>query len=66
MIHIIRDQATPEQMQDMLDALGVYIKLAVDVELGILAGGGELHVDCEQTLLNKTLASKQANVWGAD
>jgi len=64
MIHIIRDQATPEQMQDMLEALGVYIKLAVDVELGILAGGGELHVDCEQTLLDK--GSEQVNVWVAD
>jgi len=64
MIHIIRDRATPEQMQDMLEALGVYIKLAIDVELGILAGGGELHVDCEQTLLEE--GSEQANVWGAD
>lgn len=64
MIYIIRDRATPEQMQDMLEVLGVYIKLAVDVELGILAGGGELHVDCEQTLLNAD--SEQANVWGAD
>ncbi|MEM9214854.1 MAG: DUF5674 family protein [Cyanobacteria bacterium P01_F01_bin.150] len=63
-IHIIRVPATPKQMRDMLDSLGVYIKLAVDVELGILAGGGELHVDCEQTLLDE--CSEQANVWGAD
>ena len=61
MIHIIRDRATPEQMRDMLE---VYIKLAVDVDLGILAGGGELHVDCEQTLLSE--GCEQANVWGAD
>jgi hypothetical protein len=40
MIHIIRQQATPKQMRDMLETLGSYIKLAVDVELGILAGGG--------------------------
>ncbi|NEQ98784.1 MAG: hypothetical protein F6K30_19030 [Cyanothece sp. SIO2G6] len=64
MIHIIRARATPEQMKDMLKALEIYVKLAVDVELGILAGGGELHVDCEQTLLNED--SKQPNVWGAD
>lgn len=64
MIHIIRDRATPEQMQDMLEALELYIKLAVDVDLGILAGGGELHVDCEQMLLIE--GSEQANVWGAD
>lgn len=64
MIHIIRQQVTPEQMRDMLETLGSYIKIAVDVELGILAGGGELHVDCEQTLL--MLDSQQANIWGAD
>ncbi|MGB3494716.1 MAG: DUF5674 family protein [Elainellaceae cyanobacterium] len=64
MIHIIRDRATPEQMSDMLEALGVYIKLAVDIEFGILAGGGELHVDCERTLLNE--GSEQAHIWGAD
>ena len=64
MIHIIRDRATPKQMRDMLEVLEVYIKLAVDVDLGILAGGGELHVDCEQTLLNE--GSEQANIWGAD
>ena len=63
-IHIIRDRATPEQMQEMLDALGIYSKLAVDVELGILAGGGELHVDCEQVLLDD--GSEQGNIWGAD
>jgi len=40
------------------------IKLAVDVEREILAGGGELHADCEQTLLED--GSQQENVWGAD
>ena len=64
MIHVIRSQATPEQMRQMLEALGIYIKLAVDVERGILAGGGELHADCELIVLEN--GSKQANVWGAD
>ena len=64
MIRVIRSRATPEQMHQMLEALGVYIKLAVDVERRILAGGGELHADCEQILLRD--GSKQANVWGAD
>ena len=64
MIHVIRSRATPEQMRQMLEALGVYIKLAVDVERRILAGGGELHADCERILLRD--GSKQANVWGAD
>ena len=64
MICIIRNRATPEQMRQMLEALGIYIKLAVDVERRILAGGGELHADCELVLLDD--GSEQANVWGAD
>lgn len=64
MILIIRERATPEQMRQMLEALGIYIKLAIDIERGILAGGGELHVDCEQYLLSN--GSEQANVWGTD
>jgi len=46
MIHIIRHRASPTQMQDMLRALGSYVKLAVDVRRRILAGGGALHADC--------------------
>lgn len=64
MIQIIRSRATPEQMRQMLEALGIYIKLAVDMQRGILAGGGELHADCEQILLED--GSKQAYIWGAD
>ena len=64
MIQIIRSRATPAQMQQMLESLGIYIKLAVDIERRLLAGGGELHVDCEQTLLAE--GSQQADVWGDD
>jgi hypothetical protein len=64
MILIIRTQATPEQMRQMLESLGIYIKLAVDIQRGILAGGGELHADCEQVLLAD--GSEQVFVWGAD
>jgi len=46
MIHIIRESATSAQIEEMLETLGSYIKLAVDIEQGILAGGGELHADC--------------------
>lgn len=63
-IQVIRSRATPEQMRYMLEALDIYIKLAVDVERGIIAGGGELHADCEQVLLAE--GSQQADVWGAD
>lgn len=47
MIHIIRDHVTPEQMKEMLEMLETYVKLAVDIERGILAGGGVMHADCE-------------------
>ncbi|MCY7323211.1 MAG: DUF5674 family protein [Phormidesmis sp. CAN_BIN36] len=63
-IQIIRERATPEQISEMLEALGIYIKLAVDVERQVIAGGGEMHYDCEQVLLAE--GSLQANIWGAD
>jgi hypothetical protein len=63
MIHIIRTRATKEQVDEMLEAHGFYIKLAVDIERSILAGGGELHADCEAVLLED--GSTQENIWGA-
>jgi len=64
MIHIIRTKATPQQIEEMLNTLGTYIKLAVDIKRGILAGGGILHADCESELLED--GSKQEDIWGAD
>lgn len=64
MIYIIREHATPQQIQNMLQSLGTYIKLAVDIEREILAGGGTLHADCEAILLED--GSQQVNIWGAD
>ncbi len=64
MIHIVRSHATAQQITEMLEALGGYIKLAVDVQRGILAGGGAMHADCESTLLED--GSVQQGVWGAD
>lgn len=64
MIHVIREKVTSEQMREMLQALGTYTKLAVDIRRGILAGGGILHADCEAKLLAD--GSQQQDVWGAD
>lgn len=64
MIHIIRNKATPEQIKDMLQMLQAYIKLAVDTDRGILAGGGAMHADCEGVLLED--GSEQKYIWGAD
>jgi Protein of unknown function (DUF5674) len=63
MILIVRSRATKEQINEMLEAHRFYIKTAVDIERGILAGGGELHADCEAMLLEN--GSRQDNIWGA-
>jgi len=48
----------------MMQTLATYIKLAVDINRGILAGGGVYHADCESVLLED--GSEQQNIWGAD
>jgi hypothetical protein len=63
-VHVIREHATESEIQDMLECLGDYINLAVDVERGVLAGGGGYHADCETALLED--GSRQDVVWGAD
>ena len=66
MIHIIRDKATPQQIQDMNQALqGQFIKVVVDVQRRILAGGGGMHADCEAVLRDDE-GSRQADLWGAN
>jgi len=64
MVQIIRERATPQQLAEMLEALGMYVKLTVDVRRGVLAGGGILHADCEAVLLED--GSRQEDIWGAD
>ena len=63
-IHIVRQRATEQEIREMLEELETYIKLAVDVERNILAGGGEYHADCEEVLLEG--GSRQEDLWGAD
>jgi len=48
----------------MLSALDDYIKVAVDIERGLLAGGGVMHAECERVLLDE--GSLQEDVWGGD
>lgn len=64
MIHLIQNRATAQQIEEMLAGTGLYIKLAVDVEREILAGGGILHADCERVLLEN--GSIQTDIWGAN
>ena len=63
-IHIIRQRASEKEVDEMLEELQTYIKLAVDLERSVLAGGGEYHADCEEILLED--GSPQEDVWGAD
>ena len=51
-------------MEEMLETLRVYVKLAIDIRRGVLAGGGTLHADCEAVLLEDS--SRQEDIWGAD
>lgn len=63
-ILLLNLRATTQQLSEMLEELGDYIKLAVDIEQKVVAGGGELHADCEAVLLES--GSLQENIWGAD
>jgi Protein of unknown function (DUF5674) len=64
-ILVIREKVTPEQLRDMLEYHGAvdYVKCAIDVELGILAGGGDAHSECEQVMLEE--GSEQRYLWGS-
>lgn len=65
MVILIRQPASVEQIAQMSQTYeGLMIKLAVDIKREILAGGGELHADCEQALLED--GSLQEDIWGAD
>ncbi|MEH2058411.1 MAG: DUF5674 family protein [Nostoc sp.] len=63
MILLIRARATPEQIEQMLQEHKFYIKLAVDIERRVIVGGGDMHADCKEVLLNE--GSRQQNIWAA-
>ncbi|MBD2512269.1 hypothetical protein H6G91_34490 [Nostoc muscorum FACHB-395] len=63
MILLLRERATPEQLEQMLQEHKFYIKTAVDIERRVLVGGGDLHYDCEQALLGD--GSRQKTIWAA-
>jgi hypothetical protein len=62
MIVIFRDKATKEQIEEVTKMYPGYTKVVVDVGRGMLAAGGEYHVDCEEELLKN--GSTQENLWG--
>ncbi len=64
MIYLLDHLATAQQVRDMLAIYPSMIKIVVDIRRRTLAGGGEMHVDCETILL--TEGSEQDDLWGAN
>jgi hypothetical protein len=64
MIYILRRKATDEQVAEMLKEYESMIKIVVDIRRRVLAGGGEMHSDCESALLDD--GSEQDDLWGAN
>jgi hypothetical protein len=64
MIYILREKATSEQVAEMLREYESMIKIVVDIRQRVLAGGGEMHSDCETMLLDD--GSEQDDLWGAN
>ncbi len=64
MVHLLREQVTREQMQELLEGQQGMIKLVVDIRRRILAAGCDMHADCESALLDD--GSEQDDLWGAN
>ncbi|GAB4502126.1 MAG: hypothetical protein Fur0035_16740 [Anaerolineales bacterium] len=64
MMVLLTQKATPQQIEQMLQEYESMIKIAVDIRRRILAGGGEMHADCEALLLEN--GSEQDDIWGAN
>jgi hypothetical protein len=48
----------------MLEVYPILVKIVVDIRRRLLAGGGEMHADCEALLLAD--GSEQDDLWGAN
>ncbi len=64
MINILHTKATAEQVAEMSKEYESMIKIVVDIRRRTLAGGGEMHSDCESALLEA--GSEQDDLWGAN
>lgn len=58
MIHLLKEKVALIQIQEMLERYEHMIKIVVDIRRRCLAGGGEMHADCESILLD--------DLWGAN
>jgi len=64
MIYILYNKVTAEQLIGMLKEYENMTKIVVDIRRRVLAGGGEMHSDCETALLED--GSEQDDLWGAN
>jgi len=62
MLLIIKKKATKDQIKNMAQDFDGYIKVVVDVDQEMLAGGWQRHFEGEQKLLQE--GSRQENLWG--
>jgi hypothetical protein len=63
MIYLLDKPPTENQIEHLRTQSVSEIRLAVDVELALVAAGGEYHKDCEDVLL--AAGSQQDHIWGA-
>lgn len=54
----------PGELRRLVARYEDMVKYVADVERGVIAIGGEMHVDAEQLLLES--GSRQADLWGAN
>lgn len=64
MIHLISRHTSSAELKGMLQEYDGMVKIVVDIRRSILAGGGEMHSDCEGVLLEQ--GSEQDDLWGAN
>jgi hypothetical protein len=64
MIYLLKEPVSSAQSKEMLQEYKGMIKIVVDIRRRILAGGGEMHSDCEIVLLGN--GSEQDDLWGAN
>jgi hypothetical protein len=62
-IRIVREAITLDDIRQLaVEQFGDFVKAVVDVRLGVMAIGGELHADEEAALLEA--GARQADLWG--
>jgi len=62
-IQIVREPITLDELRSLAqEQFGDFVKAVVDVRLGVMAIGGELHADEEALLIDQ--GARQVDLWG--